>query len=44
MADLARALDASGVPLDHNVPAWIFEPRQELLFPTNAIDLSYCDQ
>jgi hypothetical protein len=44
MADLARTLDASGVSLDQNVPAWIFKPRQELLFPTSAIDLSFCDQ
>ena len=44
MADLERALTASGVSLEHNRPAWIFKPRQELLFPTSAIDLSQCDQ
>lgn len=44
IADLARALDASGVPVKDNRPAWIFAPRQELLFPTSAIDLAYCDQ
>lgn len=43
MADLDRALVASGVPLAENQPAWIFKPRQELLFPTSAIDLKYCD-
>ncbi len=42
MADLARALDASGVPLKDNVPAWLFKPRQEVLFPTSAVDLAYC--
>ncbi len=44
MADLQRALVASNVSLEQNVPAWIFKPRQELLFPTHAIDLSQCDQ
>ncbi|MBS1153086.1 MAG: hypothetical protein H6Q89_4784 [Myxococcaceae bacterium] len=44
MADLARALAASGVSLDQNVPAWIFKPRQELLFPISAVDLSYCTE
>lgn len=28
VADIVRALDASGVSLANNVPAWIFEPRQ----------------
>ena len=44
MGDLERALNASGVSLKNNLPAWIFKPRQELLFPTRSIDLSFCDQ